>query len=232
MAGEGVPKVALTPESLPGVTFTSTREVEASVVLHTEDERIELEQALREKSLTEPERVHIRDIRITIPGFQGVARVREITRPHLDPEPDPEYEWAIKIFMPKGGLEVAKAPLEHQGSAESIDEAVEIIKRALLVLGHSFESLTTSESRHDRTVYTLEGGVKADVNVCTWKDGHEKTPPHVSAEFENSQPADATDTELKGAEAVIIETAASVGVPKAHLSSSRGLNSQGNPNGA
>lgn len=225
MAGEDAPKPSL-KEALPGIEFSSSREVEASTTCTSEDELHDIEKAFKAKTVGDPERVHLVDIRIRIKGFDGVARVRTITQPHREPPPDPVYEWAVKIAMPRDGLTIAKAPIEHQGPADSPQRAEEIIRKVIVALGYEYAPTTTSESHHDRTIYTFENGVKGDINVCTWKDGEELQPPHRSAEFERTLSEGASDPDVKAAEAVLIETATSVGIPVERLSSSRGLNNQ------
>jgi hypothetical protein len=225
MAGEGVPKPILTPEALPGIDLHSSREVEASVQC-TDEERERLEEAFKARAVEEPERAHLSDIRIWIPGFHGVARVRTITQPHVVPEPPPKYEWAVKIFMPRDKLRFAKAPYEHQGKADSIEDAVEILKKVMAALGHEFAVQSVDALEQDRTIYTMENGVRADINVCTWKNGHTLTPPHQSAEFELPLHHTATDEEIGAAENEIVVTAKAVGISEEQLTPSRGLSNR------
>lgn len=202
---------------------TSVREVETRATLSGAEERDECAARLAEVAHG-PHTEVISDTRfaVALEGFDGMARVRERRQGDVV-----RYEWAVKEFQPRDGLRVAKAHIEHEGEADSYEDALDALYAFLYELRRGHAALTVARtSTRTRSSYLHNDGTTIHMDTYTSRDGTDLDPPHESVEFERVLPVGASPEEVQEAEAQLIATAESIGITEDRLSSASGMSSR------
>lgn len=132
------------------------------------------------------------------------------------------YVWTVKEYRDEDTTRVIKAPVEHQGSVDTFEEAYQCLEQFVEeVLGVSEPALERHDGTigHARVSYTLPNGVIINIDEFDMPDG---STEH-SAEFELPLPADAPKHLLLAAEEEIVRTAALLGIAQERLSPRSGI---------
>lgn len=200
--------------------YVSVREVETRARLNGAEERTACEERLQQVAESQGTEILL-DTRfaVVLPGFDGMARVRERRQGSRV-----VYEWAVKEFQPRDGLTVSKAHLEHEGVAHSFSDAEQAIRDFLFALASAEAALAVDRTTtRTRSTYLHENGTTVHVDTYTERDGEKLSPPHESLEFERTVPPDASREAIQDAEAHLINTAATIGIERERLDPSAKL---------